>query len=66
VLHPGHTLLNGQYRVLRFGFVYLAQDMLLGEQVAIKELIPALASVHKCTFRPLMLRRPMSMTPTLD
>ncbi len=47
-LHPGDTLLNGQYRIVRqlgrggFGFVYLAHDMLLGEQVAIKELIPAL------------------------
>ena len=42
------TLSNGHYRIVRqlgrggFGFVYLAQDTLLGEQVAIKELIPAL------------------------
>jgi formylglycine-generating enzyme required for sulfatase activity/serine/threonine protein kinase len=47
-LNPGDTLLNGHYRIDRqlgrggFGFVYLAQDTLLGEQVAIKELIPAL------------------------
>jgi serine/threonine protein kinase len=47
-LQPGDTLLNGQYRILRqlgrggFGFVYLAQDTLLGDRVAIKELIPAL------------------------
>jgi serine/threonine protein kinase len=47
-LNPGNTLLNGQYRILRqlgrggFGFVYLAHDRLLGEEVAIKELIPAL------------------------
>ncbi len=48
-LKPGETLFNGQYRILRllgrggFGFVYEAQDMLLKERVAIKELIPALA-----------------------
>ena len=47
-LNPGDTLLNDQYRILRllgrggFGFVYLAQDTLLQEEVAIKELIPAL------------------------
>ena len=47
-LNPGDTLNNDHYRILRqlgrggFGFVYLAQDTLLGEQVAIKELIPAL------------------------
>ena len=47
-LQPGDALLGGQYRILRqlgrggFGFVYLAQDTLLGEDVAIKELIPAL------------------------
>jgi serine/threonine protein kinase len=47
-LNPGDTLNNNHYRILRqlgrggFGFVYLAQDTLLGEQVAIKELIPAL------------------------
>jgi serine/threonine protein kinase len=47
-LSPGDALLNGQYHILRqlgkggFGFVYLAQDTLLGEQVAIKELIPSL------------------------
>lgn len=47
-LNPKDTLLNGHYSIVRplgrggFGFVYLAQDTLLGEQVAIKELIPAL------------------------
>jgi serine/threonine protein kinase/formylglycine-generating enzyme required for sulfatase activity len=47
-LQPGDTLSNGHYRLLRqlgrggFGFVYLAQDALLDEEVAIKELIPAL------------------------
>ncbi len=47
-LQPGDILLNGQYRILRllgrggFGFVYLAQDTLLHEEVALKELIPAL------------------------
>ena len=47
-LKPGDTLLNGHYGIVRllgrggYGFVYLAQDTLLGEDVAIKELIPAL------------------------
>jgi serine/threonine protein kinase len=47
-LRPGDTLLNGQYQVLRllgrggFGFVYLARDTLLDEELAIKELIPGL------------------------
>ena len=47
-LKPGHTLLNDHYRIVRllgkggFGFVYEAQDTLLGEHVAVKELIPAL------------------------
>ncbi len=47
-LNPGDTLLNGQYRILRllgrggFGFVYQAEDTLLRDEVAIKELIPAL------------------------
>jgi hypothetical protein len=47
-LNPGHVLSNGQYRILSqlgrggFGFVYRAQDVLLGQDVAIKELIPAL------------------------
>jgi serine/threonine protein kinase len=47
-LNDGDTLNNDHYRIIRllgrggFGFVYLAQDTLLGEQVAIKELIPAL------------------------
>jgi len=46
-LQPG-DLLKDQYRIERllgrggFGFVYLAQDTLLREDVAIKELIPAL------------------------
>jgi serine/threonine protein kinase len=49
-LKPGDTLFNGQYRILRqlgrggFGFVYEAQDTLLVEQVAVKELIPALVN----------------------
>lgn len=48
ILKPGSTLLNGRYRIVRhiarggFGSVYLAQDTLLREEVAIKELIPAL------------------------
>ncbi|HNS83352.1 MAG TPA: gamma-glutamyl-gamma-aminobutyrate hydrolase family protein [Methanolinea sp.] len=47
-LSTGDTLNNGHYRIVRplgrggFGFVYLAEDTLLGERVAIKELIPAL------------------------
>jgi serine/threonine-protein kinase len=47
-LNPGDTLLSGHYQILRllgrggFGFVYLARDALLHEEVAIKELIPAL------------------------
>jgi eukaryotic-like serine/threonine-protein kinase len=47
-LKPGDTLFNGQYRVLRllgrggFGFVYEAEDTLLAEKVAVKEMIPAL------------------------
>lgn len=47
-LNPGDTLLNGQYCILRqigrggYGFVYQADDRLLAEEVAIKELIPAL------------------------
>lgn len=47
-LNPGDTLLNGQYQILHqlgrggFGFVYLALETPLNEQVAIKELIPAL------------------------
>src|SRR5512144_659936 len=49
-LQPGDSLLNSKYQVERllgrggFGFVYLAHDTLLREDVAIKELIPALAS----------------------
>jgi serine/threonine protein kinase len=41
--NPGDTLLNDPHRIVRqlgrggFGFVYLAHDTLLGEQVAIKE-----------------------------
>ena len=48
-LQPGDILSNGHYRVLRhlgsggFGAVYLAQDTLLREEVAIKELVPGLA-----------------------
>jgi hypothetical protein len=47
-LKPGSTLLRGKYRIERhlarggFGSVYLATDTLLGEQVAVKELVPAL------------------------
>jgi len=47
-LNPDDTLLNGHYHIVRllgrggFGFVYEAQDTLLNEKVAIKELIPAL------------------------
>jgi len=47
-LNPGHLLLNGHYRILGllgrggFGSVYEAEDTLLQEKVAIKELIPAL------------------------
>jgi len=47
-LNPDDTLLNGQYRILGllgrggFGFVYRAQDTLLRDEIAIKELIPAL------------------------
>jgi eukaryotic-like serine/threonine-protein kinase len=47
-LQPGESLLNGKYIVRGFlgrggfGFVYLANDTLLHEPVALKELIPAL------------------------
>ncbi|HSJ55909.1 MAG TPA: serine/threonine-protein kinase, partial [Anaerolineae bacterium] len=47
-LKPGDTLLNDRYRIVHqlgrggFGFVYLAEDVLLHDRVAIKELIPAL------------------------
>lgn len=47
-LNPGDTLNNDHYRIVHqfgrggFGFVYLAQDTLLGEQVAIKKLTPVL------------------------
>jgi len=47
-LHPGDQLFHGQYRIMRqigrggFGFVYVAQHALLGQEVAIKELIPGL------------------------
>jgi eukaryotic-like serine/threonine-protein kinase len=47
-LQPGDALLNGQYRIVRqigrggFGYVYMAQHALLAEEVAVKELIPAL------------------------
>jgi serine/threonine-protein kinase len=47
-LKPGDTLFNGQYSIVRllgrggFGYVYEAQDTLLAEKVAVKELIPAL------------------------
>jgi hypothetical protein len=46
-LNPDDTLSNGQYRIQRLlapgslGAVYLAQDTLLGETVAIQELVPA-------------------------
>jgi len=48
-LQPGDILFNGRYRIKRqlgsggFGSVYLAQDTLLREDVAIKELVPGLA-----------------------
>ncbi|MBN1136775.1 MAG: serine/threonine-protein kinase [Anaerolineae bacterium] len=48
ILNPGNTLLKGKYRIDRhvarggFGSIYLAEDTLLYEDVAIKELIPAL------------------------
>ncbi len=47
-LQPGDTLDRGKYHIIRqlgrggFGFVYLADNTLLHEQVALKELIPAL------------------------
>jgi eukaryotic-like serine/threonine-protein kinase len=47
-LQPGDSLLLGKYTLRAllgrggFGFVYLADDTLLHEQVALKELIPAL------------------------
>ena len=47
-LNPNDSLANGQYRILRllgrggFSFVYKAQDTLLRDEVAIKELIPTL------------------------
>jgi uncharacterized protein YraI len=47
-LQPGDILFNGRYRIQRqlgsggFGSVYLAQDTLLREEVAIKELAPGL------------------------
>lgn len=47
-LRPGSTLLKGKYRIVRhlarggFGSVYLAEDTLLSEQVAVKEMVPAL------------------------
>ncbi len=47
-LQPNDVLANGQYRIVRqlgrggFGYVYLAEDTLLHEDIAIKELIPAL------------------------
>jgi serine/threonine protein kinase len=46
---PGDTLLKGRYRTTRllhrggFGFIYLAWDKVLGQNVVLKELIPALA-----------------------
>jgi eukaryotic-like serine/threonine-protein kinase len=51
-LHPGQTLLNGQYRIVRrlghggFASVYLAEATHLGEQVAIKELHAGLAGAE--------------------
>lgn len=47
-LQANDSLANGQYRIVRqlgrggFGYVYLAEDTLLHEEVAVKELIPAL------------------------
>jgi hypothetical protein len=48
-LKPGDSLLNGQYLILKllgkggFGHVFRAEDTLLGIEVAITELLPALA-----------------------
>lgn len=45
----GDTLHKGRYHVTRllhrggFGFIYLAQDKVLGQEIVLKELIPALA-----------------------
>jgi serine/threonine protein kinase len=57
-LNPGDMLLNNHDCILRqlgrggFGFVHLARDTLPGEQVAVKELSPALvgdeATVKRC------------------
>jgi len=47
-LNAGDTLLNGQYHIVGllgrggFGYVYQARDTQIGEDVAIKELIPTL------------------------
>ncbi len=50
MLQPGATLNNGQYVIIRligqggFSFVYLAKDVPMAEQVAVKELIPTLVN----------------------
>ena len=58
-LNPNDNLLNGHYRILRllgcggFGFVYQTQDTLLGDEVAIKELVSALVAWY---YHPLPLQ----------
>ena len=67
-LNPNDTLLNGQYRILRllgrggFGFVYQAQDTLIHREVAIKELIPALAPGQGLVGDKAMLNWPSERT----
>lgn len=62
-LNAGDTLLSGHYRIIRqlgrggFGFIYLAQDNLIGENMAIKELIPALVKDQILTGDPETLKR---------
>jgi serine/threonine protein kinase len=57
ILKPGNTLQNGRYRIDRhlarggFGSVYLAEDTLLRDEVAIKELIPVLVGDERALRR---------------